>query len=145
MSDRDVSQIIQYDKSLIASDSLGCVTGKPHPRSYGTFPRLLGKYVREEKALSLEQAVRKITSFPVQRFKLGKRGLLVPGYCADLVVFDPHTIKDTATYQEPVQYPEGVSYVYVNGTRTWDLREHTKAKAGAFLPAHRCNHHGPQG
>jgi N-acyl-D-amino-acid deacylase len=141
MSDRDVAQVIRYDKSLVASDSLGCVTGKPHPRSYGTFPRLLGKYVREEKLLSLEQAVRKITSFPVQRFKLGRRGLIVPGYRADLVVFDPETIRDAATYRDPVQFPQGLSYVMVGGTITVDHGRHTRAKAGAFLPAQRCACH----
>lgn len=141
MADTDVSQVIQYDKSLVASDSLGCVTGKPHPRSYGTFPRLFAKYVRQEKVLSLEQAVRKVTSFPVQRFKLGKRGLIVPGYLADLVVFNPDTINDTATYQDPVQQSEGLSYIFVNGVKTMDHLQHTDAKAGTFLPACHCHSH----
>ncbi|WP_010271531.1 N-acyl-D-amino-acid deacylase family protein [Paenibacillus senegalensis] len=133
MAETDVKDVIQYDKSLVASDSLGCVTGKPHPRSYGTFPRLFAKYVREEKVLSLEQAVRKVTSFPVQRFKLGRRGLIVPGYAADLTIFDPHTINDKATYQDPVQHAEGFSYLIVNGVITMDHHRHTDARAGSFL------------
>lgn len=139
MSDDDVREVIRYDKSLIASDSLGCVTGKPHPRSYGSFPRLFAKYVREDKLLSLEQAVRKVTSFPVQRFKLGKRGLIVPGYQADLVVFNPDTIQDTATYQNPMQYPEGIDYVLVGGQTTMAHKQHTQARPGVFIPAqHGC-------
>ncbi|MCQ6563240.1 N-acyl-D-amino-acid deacylase family protein [Paenibacillus mendelii] len=143
MADNDVREIIRYDRSLVASDSLGCVTGKPHPRSYGTFPRLIAKYVREEKLLTLEQAVRKITSFPVQRFKLGSRGLLVPGYQADVTVFNPDTFRDTATYQEPIQTPEGLSHVFVGGVHTMEKSRHTGAKAGAFLHACACGtYHG---
>jgi len=138
MDDADVREVIRYDKSLIASDSLGCVTGKPHPRSYGTFPRVFAKYVREEKVLTLEQAVRKITSFPVQRFKLGKRGLLVPGYHADVCVFNPETIQDTATYQNPIQVPEGISHVVVGGQLTMSGKQHTKARAGCLIHAQHC-------
>jgi N-acyl-D-amino-acid deacylase len=142
MSDTDVKEVIRYEKSLIASDSLHCETGKPHPRLYGSFPRIFAKYVREEKTLSLEQAVRKMTSFPVQRFKLGKRGLIVPGYIADIVVFDPDTISDTATYQDPRQYPTGISQVIVNGEITLANGQHTQARPGAFIPAqHQCCNH----
>lgn len=142
MSDTDVKQVISYEKSLIASDSLTCETGKPHPRLYGSFPRIFAKYVREERTLSLEQAVRKMTSFPVQRFKLGKRGMIVPGYIADVVVFDPETITDTATYQDPRQYPTGVSQVIVRGELTLEHGHHTHARNGALIPAqHHCCHH----
>src|SRR5699024_4224119 len=79
MSSKDVESIIKWDYSLIISDSLGCEVGTPHPRTYGTFARLFSKYVNETKTLTLEQAVRKVTSFPAQRFKLGNRGLIVPG------------------------------------------------------------------
>ncbi|ALS27684.1 D-aminoacylase [Paenibacillus sp. 32O-W] len=143
MSEADVRKVIAYDKSLIASDSLGCVTGKPHPRSYGTFPRVFAKYVREEKLLTLEQAVRKVSSFPASRFKLGKRGLLVPGYAADLVVFDPDTIRDTATYQEPIRFPDGISCTIVNGKVTVSGKRHTQERVGSFIPAqHHCVHDG---
>lgn len=138
MSDEDVSQVIRYDKSIVISDSLGCVTGKPHPRSYGSFPRLFAKYVREDKLLTLEQAVRKVTSFPVQRFKLGKRGLLVPGYQADITVFNPDTIQDGATFQDPMTHPSGISYVIVNGQTTVAHKRHTQARAGALITAQHC-------
>lgn len=135
MSDEDVKQVISWDKSLIASDSLHCETGKPHPRLYGSFPRVFAKFVREDKVLTLEEAVRKVTSFPVQRFKLGKRGLIVPGYAADLVMFDPEKIQDLATFQDPKQYPKGISNVWVNGQITLEEGKHTLAREGAFISA----------
>jgi N-acyl-D-amino-acid deacylase len=141
MSDADVRQVVAWDKSLIASDSLHCDTGKPHPRLYGTFPRVFAKYVRTEKVLSLEQAVRKVTSFPAQRFKLGKRGLLVPGYSADLTVFDPDTIQDHATYREPKREPAGISRVIVNGVVTMENGIHTEAREGSFIASRPCCSH----
>lgn len=141
MSEEDVKQVIGYEKSLIASDSLTCETGKPHPRLYGTFPRVFAKYVRDQKVLSLEQAVRKLTSFPVQRFKLGKRGLLVPGYIADVTVFNPDTIQDLASFEEPRQYPEGISHVLVNGKLTLQDKQHTHAREGNLIRAQHCCHH----
>lgn len=143
MSDTDVEQVIKWDYSLIISDSLGCQTGKPHPRTYGTFPRLFAKYVRENRVLSLEQAVRKVTSFPVQRFKLGKRGLLVPGYKGDITIFDHKTINDCATYEQPIQYPVGISYVFVNGVKTIDHKQNLRTSHGEMIKATRilCNCH----
>jgi N-acyl-D-amino-acid deacylase len=117
MAGSDVEQVIGWERSLIASDSLHDQAEKPHPRLYGTFPHVLARYVREKKLLSLEEAVRKLTSFPARRFNLGKRGLIAPGYAADLVVFDPETIQDTSTYEDPKHYPEDISHVLVNGTR----------------------------
>lgn len=141
MSDDDVRQIVAWDNSLIASDSLGCETGRPHPRLYGTFPRVFAKYVREDKALSLEQAVRKLTSFPARRFKLGDRGLLVPGCAADLVVFDPETIQDKATFQEPRQYPAGIHHALVRGEVTLSAGALTDARPGQFIAANDvCRH-----
>jgi N-acyl-D-amino-acid deacylase len=138
MSDDDVKQVVSYEKSLIASDSLNCGTGKPHPRTFGTFPRLFAKYVRDEKVLSLEQAVRKLASFPAQRFKLGKRGLLVPGYAADITVFDPAVIQDTATFEDPRQYPAGISHVIVAGQLTMQYGIHTHKREGQLIRAHLC-------
>jgi N-acyl-D-amino-acid deacylase len=138
MSEEDVKQVIAWDYSLIASDSLHCDTGKPHPRLYGSFPRVFAKYVRDDKLLSLEQAVRKVTSYPVQRFKLGKRGLLVPGYAADITVFDPATIQDNATYRDPKLLPGGISHVFVKGALTMMNGTHTKAREGIFIAAHTC-------
>jgi dihydroorotase/N-acyl-D-amino-acid deacylase len=89
--------------------------GVPHPRSYGTFTRVLGRYVRERKILTLEEAVRRMSSFPAARLGLSERGLLRPGMKADLVIFDPATIRDTATFALPHQYAEGVLHVFVNG------------------------------
>ncbi|MDN4523039.1 N-acyl-D-amino-acid deacylase family protein [Fictibacillus fluitans] len=135
MSNEDVEQVVKWDRSLIISDSLGCETGKPHPRSFGTFPRLFSKYVREDKSLSLEQAIRKVTSFPAQRFSLGKRGLIVPGYHADLTIFDENRINDTATYQNPIQQPEGISHVIVNGILTIKDKENLRQTGGMAIKA----------
>jgi N-acyl-D-amino-acid deacylase len=133
MSDEDVDQAVQYDYSLVISDSLGCTTGKPHPRLYGTFPRLFARYVREKKLLSLEQAVRKVTAFPAQRFKLGRRGRIDEGYRADLVLFNPDQIQDLATYIDPCQHPEGISRVFVNGIETIQQGVHTHACQGELI------------
>jgi len=135
MSEKDVAHVLKWDYSLIASDSLHCDTGKPHPRLYGTFPRVFAKYVREEKLLSLEQAVRKVTSFPVQRFKLGKRGLLIPGYAADVTVFNPERIQDNATYDNPKLSPSGISHVIVNGKMTMKNGVHTQVREGTIIKA----------
>jgi N-acyl-D-amino-acid deacylase len=107
--------------------------GKPHPRNYGTFPRVLGRYVREEKILPLETMIMKITSAPASRFGFPKRGALRAGYFADLVVFDPERIEDRATYAEPHQYPAGIAYVVVNGRVAVDHNKHTDALAGRVL------------
>jgi N-acyl-D-amino-acid deacylase len=140
MSDDDVKQVVAWDRSLIASDSLHCGEGKPHPRLYGTFPRLFAKYVRAEKALTLEQAVRKVTSFPAGRFKLGRRGLLVPGYSADLVVFDPDRIQDRADYDNPRQYPDGISHVVVAGAVTLCDGALTGERNGGLIRAGSASH-----
>jgi N-acyl-D-amino-acid deacylase len=105
----------------------------PHPRAYGNFARLLGKYVREEKLLPLEEAVRKLTSLPARNLGLDKRGLLEEGYYADVVVFDPKTIADKATFEKPHQYAVGVKHVFVNGTAVLKDGEHTGAKPGRAL------------
>jgi N-acyl-D-amino-acid deacylase len=105
----------------------------PHPRAYGTFARFLGKYVREEKLLSLEAAIRKLTSLPATNLGLDHRGLLGEGYFADLVVFDAKAIADRATYEKPHQYAVGMKHVYVNGVQVFRDGEHTGAKPGLAL------------
>jgi N-acyl-D-amino-acid deacylase len=105
----------------------------PHPRAYGTFARVLGKYVREEKLLPLEEAVRKLTSLPATNLGLDHRGQLREGYFADVVVFDPKTVIDRATYEKPHQYAVGVRHVFVNGTQVLRDGEHTGAKPGRAL------------
>lgn len=105
----------------------------PHPRAYGNFARLLGKYVREDKAISLEEAVRKLTSQPASNLKISRRGLLKPGYYADIVIFDPATIQDHATFEKPHQYATGVRHVFVNGVQVLRDGEHTGARPGRFV------------
>ncbi|MBE9469904.1 MAG: D-aminoacylase [Chloroflexi bacterium] len=118
MDEDDVKTVMRSPLSSIASDSWGTAPaagGKPHPRAYGTFPRVLGKYVREEKVLTLEEAIRKMTSLPGGKLGLESRGIIREGFWADIVVFDPDKIKDKATYADPHQYAEGIGYVIVNG------------------------------
>jgi len=118
IDEEDVKKIISSPLSSIISDSWTTspiAGGKPHPRAYGTFPRFLGRYVREGKILTIEEAIRKITSLPASKIRLKDRGLLKEGLCADIVIFDPDNIKDEATYQDPHQYPVGIKYVIVNG------------------------------
>jgi N-acyl-D-amino-acid deacylase len=105
----------------------------PHPRAYGNFARLLGKYVRDEKLIPLEEAIRKLTSQPAGNLGLDRRGLLKAGYFADVVVFDPKTIADRATYEKPHQYAAGVRHVLVNGVHVLKNGEHTGAKPGKAL------------
>jgi len=107
--------------------------GKPHPRNYGTFPRALGKYVREEKIVPLEKMIKKMTAIPASRFGFEKRGLIQSGYYADLVVFDPDKIADRATWVDPHQYPVGVEYVIVNGQVVVVHGEHTGRLPGKIL------------
>jgi len=107
--------------------------GKPHPRSYGTFARVLGRYVREERVLTLVDAVRKMTGLTASRLRLRDRGIVREGARADLVVFDPATIVDTATYDDPHRYPVGIEQVIVNGAVALDRGETTRERAGRFL------------
>jgi N-acyl-D-amino-acid deacylase len=115
MEEGDVRRVLQHHTCMIGSDGIPSPTGKPHPRLYGTFPRVLGRYVRDEGLLSLEEAVRRMTSLPARKFRLADRGEVREGAWADLVVFDPDEVADTATYEEPRQYPRGIATVIVNG------------------------------
>ncbi len=136
MSEDDVKYVMQIPWVSIASDGSALnlkAPGKPHPRSFGTNPRVLGKYVREEKILALEDAVRKMTSMPAHLLGLKDRGLLREGYWADVVVFDPKTVADAATYEKPHQYPKGIPYVLVNGTIVIDNGNHTGARPGKII------------
>ena len=96
-----------------------------HPRAYGNFSRLLGKYVRDEKVISLQEAIYKLTSLPATNLKIKKRGLLKPGYFADVVIFDPKKIQDHATFENPHQLSTGVEHVFVNGTQVLNNGNHT--------------------
>ncbi|MCK4264668.1 MAG: amidohydrolase family protein, partial [Candidatus Aminicenantes bacterium] len=107
--------------------------GKPHPRNYGTFPRILGKYVREEKIVSLPEMLKKMTSIPAEKFGFEKRGILQKEYFADIVIFDENRVIDKATWKEPHQYPEGIEYVLVNGQVVIKEGEHTENLPGKVL------------
>jgi len=107
--------------------------GKVHPRNYGTYPRILGRYVREENVLTLEEAIRKMTSFPAQKLGIEDRGLLKQGYWGDITVCNPETIKDNATYNEPHQFPEGIEYVLVNGVIVIERGKYTGETPGIVL------------
>src|SRR5206468_1980447 len=104
-----------------------------HPRAYGNFARLLGKYVRDEKIIPLQEAIRRLTSLPANNLKLRDRGRLVPGYYADVVIFDPQTIQDHATFEKPHQYSTGVRDVFVNGVQVLRSGEHTGSLPGRFV------------
>jgi N-acyl-D-amino-acid deacylase len=108
-------------------------TGLAHPRSYGTFPRILGKYVRDEKVMPLEEAIRKMTSAVADRLSIRDRGLLRAGLYADVVIFDPQTIADRATFEKPHQLSVGIKAVFVNGTLVVREGRHTGAKPGEIV------------
>ena len=135
MSEEDLVRILVHPATMIASDGEVPMFGRanPHPRSYGTFARVLGRYVRDQKALTLETAIFKMTAFPAARLGLSDRGILRPGMKADLAVFDPATVRDTATFQNPHQYAEGFSWVLVNGAVVFDGTRMTDARPGRVL------------
>ncbi len=138
MSEADVELAMKQPWVGIGSDGSAVnpdmtFEGRPHPRFYGTFPRLLGHYVREQKVLTLPDAIRKMTSLSAQITGLTDRGLLRPGMAADITIFDPKTVADKATFENPMQYPVGIPYVIVNGVVVIDKGEHTGAKPGQVL------------
>jgi N-acyl-D-amino-acid deacylase len=133
MNEDDVRTVVSQPHCMIGSDGLPTPGGKPHPRLYGTFPRVLQRYVREERVLSLEEAVRKMTSLPADRFQLANRGRLKEGAYADVVVFDPQKIEDIATYEKPRQYPAGIDYVLVNGIVAAEGGKQVQTTAGRLL------------
>lgn len=135
MGDEDVKRIMQYPFNMFASDASIRVwnAGMPHPRGYGTNARVLGKYVREEKVISLEEAIRRMTSLPAQKFQLSGRGLLKEGMAADIVIFDEKEVKDMATFEKPHAYSKGFHYVIVNGIMTVEQEKHLGVRAGKAL------------
>jgi len=139
MSEEDVKTVMQHPMVMVGSDGESLATygslsrGKPHPRNYGTFPRVLGKYSREEDVISLEEAVRKMTSLPAEKFGLSRRGVIKEGNIADLVIFNPEIIRDQSTFQNPHQYPIGIDYVFVDGEVVIDNGNHTKKLIGRAL------------
>ena len=117
---------------MVGTDGV-LIADKPSPRTYGSYPRILGQFVREERLLGLEEAIHRMTGMPAARLGLRDRGLLADGLAADLVLFDPATVRTPATYDEPRQFPIGIPYVIVNGTVVIDNGEHTGATPGRAL------------
>jgi N-acyl-D-amino-acid deacylase len=143
INEQDLQRILQHPMTMIASDGSIPIYGQasPHPRSYGTFVRVLGRYVRELKVITLEDAVRKMSGAPAKRLGLADRGVLKEGLKADLVVFDPDTVRDTATFEKPHQYAEGVALVVINGQPVFENGRMTAARPGRVLygPAREVN------
>ena len=139
MSEDDVKLAMRQPWVGVGSDGSALAidgplrAGVPHPRNFGTFPRVLAKYVRDEKVISLEEAVRKMTSLPAATLGLADRGTIAPGKWADLVIFDPATVADKATFEQPFQYPVGIDTVIVNGEVVLDEGQHTGKRPGKVL------------
>jgi N-acyl-D-aspartate/D-glutamate deacylase len=140
MSESDVETALKFPWTSIGSDAGSAVTqqtgddiGLPHPRAYGNHVRVISRYVKERGTLTLEQAVRKMTSWPATRFRLANRGAIVAGHWADVTIFNLDTLNDQATYQNPLASPTGIEYVIVNGALTIDRGQHTNARAGQVL------------
>jgi N-acyl-D-amino-acid deacylase len=131
-AEEHVIRLMNHPMQNVCTDGL-MGAGKPHPRVYGAFPRVLGKYVRQAKVLPLEQAVRKMTGKPAEVLGLKDRGLIREGFAADLTIFDPDAAIDKGTYVEPVQFPDGILHVMVNGQ--WAVRDgtETEARSGRVL------------
>ena len=132
MSEQDVEAVMQHPLSMIVSDSVNPI-GKPHPRVFGTFSRVLSKYVREKQLLTLEEAVCKMTSMPAHKFGLFNRGAIRIGNKADLAIFDPAKVTDMATFEDPARYSEGMNYVLVNGKVAWKQNKQTSLRGGIVL------------
>jgi N-acyl-D-aspartate/D-glutamate deacylase len=138
-SEEDMRYALKQPFVSIGSDGTAVATTgllaaqHPHPRYYGTFPRILGRYVREEKVLTMEEAIRKMTSANASKLRIYDRGLLRPGMPADITVFNPATVIDNATYDNPHRYATGIEYVAVNGTLVLDKGNHTGARPGVIV------------
>lgn len=133
IDEADIEANLRHPLMMVGSDGIPDLKGRPHPRLFGTFPRVLGEYVRTRKVLTLVEAVRRMTSLSCDRFGVANRGRIFEGQHADLVVFDPDAIIDTATYDDPKQEPRGIDWVIVNGKITVDHGRHTGAGAGRLL------------
>ena len=133
IDESDIETNLAYRDMMVGSDGIPDLNGKPHPRLFGTFPRVLGRYVREKRILKLEEAIRRMTSLSAETFGLVDRGRVKEGYWADLVLFDPNTVIDTATYDDPKQEPDGIRLVVVNGQIAYRNGSHTGVGTGKML------------
>jgi N-acyl-D-aspartate/D-glutamate deacylase len=131
--EEDMRRILRHPATMIGSDGLPN-DPRPHPRLWGTFPRVLGRYCREEKLFSLPEAIYKMTGMPAQRFGLAQRGRICEGYYADLVLFDPERIIDTATFSNPISPAVGIEYVWVNGSLSYTSQGSTESRSGRYVP-----------
>jgi N-acyl-D-amino-acid deacylase len=129
----DIETNLRHPRMMIGSDGIPALNGNPHPRLFGTMPRVLARYVRERGVLTLDEAVHRMTQLSCERFGLAGRGLVREGYRADLVLFDPATVRDVATYEDPKREPEGIAMVVVNGQVACEGGQHTGAGAGQML------------
>ncbi len=140
MSEQDIVTALKFPWTSIGSDAGAALKpgavdaiGLPHPRSYGNFPRLIARYVREQRVLTLAEAIRKMTSWPATRMRLASRGLIKENCWADVVIFDYDKIQDRATYEQPLLSPDGIDYVLVNGQVVIEQGKHTGARPGQVL------------
>jgi len=134
MNEKDVEYFIQYPYNMIGADGgVSNGRGMPHPRTYGTNARVLALYVREQKIISLEEAIRRMTSLAAQKFQLKDRGMIKEGMAADIVVFDEARVKDNATYEQPHQFSSGFHFVIVNGQVVINEGKHNGIKSGIVL------------
>jgi N-acyl-D-aspartate/D-glutamate deacylase len=137
LSEEDMKRILAHPATMIGSDGLPD-DPRPHPRLWGTFPRVLGHYVRDEKLFPMSEAIRRMTAMPARRFGLRQRGMIREGCYADLVLFDPERIVDTATFADPIRPAKGIEGVWVNGVLSYTADGATGARAGRFLPRDRA-------
>ncbi len=133
MDQRDVDRVISHPEVMIGTDGLDTGEGLPHPRAYGTFPRVIRRYVAEMQVMTMEEAVRKMSGFPARKLLLKEKGFIKEGYDADIVILNPREVRDTATFEDPRRYPEGISYVIVNGVISVEDGEPTGEKGGKVL------------
>jgi N-acyl-D-amino-acid deacylase len=139
MDEEDIKTIMKHPLTIIASDGRAVADygelhkGSTHPRYYGAFPRVLGKYVRDEEVLSLETAIQKMTSMPAKIMGLNNRGKLAPGMIADITIFDPETVSDMATFENPHQYSKGIETVIIFGNIIIDQGAHTNKMSGQVI------------
>jgi N-acyl-D-aspartate/D-glutamate deacylase len=140
MGEQDIETALKFPWTSIGSDAGAVVqigvpdeTGLPHPRSFGNFPRVIARYVKERHVLTLSEAVRKMTGWPATRLRLANRGTITIGNWADVTIFDYDKLEDRATYEKPMEFPTGIEWVLVNGVVTIDHGRHTGAKAGRSL------------
>ncbi len=132
MDEQDVKRVLKYRLTMVGSDGLPN-DPHPHPRLWGTFPRVLGHYCREEKLFSLQEAIHKMTGMSAKRYNLSERGVIKQGAFADLVLFNPRTVKDTATFENPISLAQGIEQVFVNGMLAYFNGQVSKHRNGIFI------------